>query len=85
MPGFSLISRKVYDAFDTDYLFPQKAPVDKVWTSAIVGSAAGGGATVRPTPLRDAPPESGSSAKEGRRVQGNLSFFLSKLRPRARP
>jgi len=85
MPGFSLIGRKVYDAFDTDFLFSKTPPVDKVWTSALVGSAAGGGATVRPTPLRDAPPEPGSSAKEGRRVQGNLSFFLSKIRPRARP
>jgi len=85
MPGFSLIGRKVYDAFDTDYLFSKEAPVAKRWESAVVGvRAAEGGASVQSAPLRTAPPE-GSSAREGKKVQGNVAFFLSKLFPRARP
>jgi len=84
MPGFSLIGRNVYDAFDTDYLFPQKASVEKVWTTAIIGSAAGGGASVQSASATHAPPVA-ASVKEERKLRGNISFFLSKLRPRARP
>jgi len=67
--GLSIISRSVYRAFETDFLF-SKEPPHKVWRSAIKmkDRAAGGGATVQPAPLRPAPPR--SSASEGGEGEG---------------
>lgn len=88
MPGFSVIGRKVYDAFDTDYLFAKKAPGTKTWPSAIIeNGAAGGGATVQPAPLRNAPQEPGSSASEGgkERLGRGLAALIPSVAARSLP
>jgi len=87
-PGFSLIRKSVYDAFDTDYLF-SKAPVEKLWKTALKApggeGAAGGGATVQSAPLRFAPPPPASLEKGRLPLSARLRGFFGRYSKRSPP